>query len=54
MVVQANTTNIVAGLYIAKPPATSFSGANFASASVSHPLQNCKIHFSQTTVQPQN
>ena len=49
----ALTTNIVAGLYIAKPPATSFSGANFASAAVSHPLQNCRIYYSQITVQPQ-
>ena len=47
------TTNIVAGLYIAKPPATSFSGVNLSLSAASHPLSNCRIYYSQIVVQPQ-
>ena len=51
--VPATTTNIVAGLYIAKPPVTSFAGINLANSGASHPLQNCRVYYSQIEVQPQ-
>jgi hypothetical protein len=40
------TTNIVAGLYIAKPPVTNFAGINLAHNALMHPLGNvgCIIH----------
>ena len=34
----ATTSNIVAGLYIARPPTTSFAGINLAASIVQHPL----------------
>ncbi len=41
--IPATTKNIVAGLYIAKPPSTSFVGINLRSSDVAHPLQNCRL-----------
>jgi hypothetical protein len=49
----ALTINIVAGLYIAKPPTTSFAGVNLANSGASHPLQNCRVYYSQIEVHPQ-
>ncbi len=46
------TTNIVAGLYIAKPPTTSFAGVNLSSGTGAHPLLNCRIYYSQITLKP--
>ena len=45
----ANTANIVAEFYLAKPPATSFSGACIASAIVNHrmPRDACIRHYLQ-------
>ena len=45
-------TNIVAGLYIAKPPVTSFAGINLANSGASHPLQNCRVYYSQIEIHP--
>ncbi len=39
----ANTANIVAGLYIARPPTTSFAGVNLGAATTQHPLSNCRL-----------
>ena len=39
----ANTANIVAGLYIARPPTTSFAGVNLGAATTQHPLGNCRL-----------
>lgn len=50
--IAATTTNIVAGLYISKPPTTSLSAINFANSGASHPLSNCRIYFSQITMKP--
>jgi hypothetical protein len=47
------TTSIVAGLYIARPPTTSFAGINLALSAVQHPLTNCRLYYSQVTVDPQ-
>ena len=52
-IVPASVTNIVAGLYIARPPTTSFAGINLATSVVSHPLPNCRLYYSQVTVDPQ-
>ena len=52
-IVPSSTTNIVAGLYIARPPTTSFAGVNLGAATVQHPLTNCRLYYSQVTVDPQ-
>ena len=52
--VPATTIAIVAGLYIAKPPSTSFaSGVNLANSGVAHPLGNCRLYYSQIMLDPQ-
>jgi len=51
--VPATTTNIVAGLYIAKPPTTTFAGINLSTSSASHPLLNCRLYYSQIVVHPE-
>jgi hypothetical protein len=45
--------NLVAGLYIAKPPTTSMAGINLASSNASHPLLNCRLYYNQITLQPE-
>ena len=42
-IVPINTINIVAGLYIARPPTTSFAGINSTASIVQHPLSNCRF-----------
>ena len=51
--VPTTTANIVAGLYIAKPPITSFNGVNLSASNASHPLMNCRLYYSQIIVQPE-
>ena len=50
--IPASTAFITAGLYLAKPPATSFNGINLANSAASHPLPACRIYYSQITLQP--
>jgi hypothetical protein len=52
-IVPDTTLRIVAGLYIARPPTTSFSGINLAASIVQHPLSNCHLYYSQVTIAPQ-
>jgi hypothetical protein len=52
-IVPATTTAIVAGLFIARPPTTSFAGINLQLSAVQHPLTNCRLYYSQATVDPQ-
>ncbi len=52
-ILKNGTTQIVAGLYIGRPPTTSFAGMNLASANIAHPLPNCRLFYSQVTVDPQ-
>ena len=52
-IVPASVTNIVASLYIARPPTTSFAGINLPTSVVQHPLPNCRLYYSQVTVDPQ-
>jgi hypothetical protein len=47
------TKNLVAGLYIAKPPTTSMAGINLASSNASHPMLNCRLYYSQVSLQPE-
>jgi hypothetical protein len=49
----ATTAAIVAGLYIKSPPVTSFAGINLGASIVQHPLTNCRLYYSQVTVDPQ-
>jgi hypothetical protein len=52
-IVKTGTTAIVSGLYIARPPTTSFAGINLALSAVQHPLTNCRLYYSQVTVDSQ-
>jgi len=47
-----NTTNIVAGLFINKPPSTSIAGINLSTSAASHPMQCCRIYYSQIQLEP--
>ena len=49
----SDCSGCVAGLYIAKPPTTSFNGINLANSGASHPLQNCRLYYPQITLQPE-
>jgi hypothetical protein len=50
--IPATVANITAGLYLVKPPATTFNGINLANANSSHSLPACRIYYSQITIQP--
>ena len=52
-IVPDTVTRILAGLYIARPPTTSFSAINLAANVLAHPLPNCRLYYSQVTVDPQ-
>jgi hypothetical protein len=52
-IVPDSITRIVAGLYIKQPPTTSFAGINLAANVLAHPLPNCRLYYSQVTVEPQ-
>ena len=52
-ILRTGTTAIIAGLYIGKDPITSFSGINLGAANISHPLGNCRLCYSQVSVDPQ-
>ena len=51
--IPASVTNIVAGCYLNKPPATSYAGISLLSAGASHPLPACRIYFSQIQLNPE-
>ena len=50
--VPAAVTRICAGLYISKPPTTSFDGVNLNTSGASHPLPTCRIYYSQVQLEP--
>jgi hypothetical protein len=52
-IVLTGVIQIVAGLYIARPPTRSFACINLAASVVQHPLPNCRLYYSQLTVEPQ-
>jgi len=50
----AGTLALTAGLYISKPPSTSYAGGvNLANSGVAHPLANCRLYYSQMVLDPQ-
>jgi hypothetical protein len=53
-IVPATCANIVAGVYVAKPPVTNFASINSSSANAAHPLQNCRLYYSQIQMEPQH
>ena len=38
---------------VARPPVTNFAGINLVNSALSHPLGNCRLYYSQVTVEPQ-
>ena len=40
-------------MYIVRPPTTSFDGINLAAKVLAHPLPNCRLYYSQATIDPQ-
>jgi hypothetical protein len=50
--IPTTTANLTAGLYLAKPPATTYNGINLSTSAASHPLPACRIYYSQITMQP--
>ena len=53
-IVPATCTNIVAGVYIARPPVTNYAGVNLSNSAAAHPLQNCRLYYSQIQMDPQH
>jgi hypothetical protein len=47
-------TAIVAGVYVTKPPVTHFATVNLQNADAAHPLQNCRLYYSQIQMEPQH
>jgi hypothetical protein len=39
---------------IAKPPVTNFAVVNLQNANATHPLQNCRLYYSQIQMEPQH
>ena len=50
--IPATTTNIVAGLFIAKTPTTSIFGCNLAASNINHPMAACRCYYSQVSLDP--
>ena len=53
-IVPSTCTNIVAGVYVARPPVTNFASMNLSLAAAAHPLQNCRLYYSQIQMEPQH
>ena len=49
--IPTGVTGIVAGLYLNKPPVTTFNGINLSLSAAQHPLQNCRLYYSQIAVE---
>lgn len=47
------TANITAGFFIARAPATSIKGVNLGLSGASHPIQACRLYYSQIALQPE-
>ena len=54
LIVPTTCANIVAGVYVAKHPVTNFATVNLANAAAAHPLQNCRLYYSQIQMEPQH
>jgi hypothetical protein len=53
-IVAATCQNIVGGVYVARPPVTNFAAMNLFLANTAHPLQNCRLYYSQIQMEPQH
>jgi hypothetical protein len=53
-IVPTTCAAIVAGVYVAKPPVTNFATINLQNSTASHPLQNCRLYYSQIQMDPQH
>jgi hypothetical protein len=53
-IVPTTCAAIVAGVYVAKPPVTNFATINLQNSAASHPLQNCRLYYSQIQMEPQH
>jgi hypothetical protein len=53
-IVPSTCANIVAGVYVARPPVTNFATINLSLAAAAHPLQNCRLYYSQIQMEPQH
>ena len=53
-IVPITCANIVAGVFVARPPVTNFATVNLANANAAHPLQNCRLYCSQIQMDPQH
>jgi hypothetical protein len=53
-IVPATCAAIVAGVYVAKPPVTNFATINLQNSAASHPLQNCRLYYSQIQMEPEH
>ena len=49
--IPTGVVGIVAGLYINKPPVTTFNGINLSLSATQHPLPNCRLYYSQIAVE---
>ena len=52
--IPSTTKNIVTGLYIFKPPSTSYTGINLSSTTVVHLLGNYRVYYSQIMLDLKN
>jgi hypothetical protein len=52
-IVPTTCTNIVGGVYVARPPVTNFATVNLAKPNTA-PLQNCRLYYSQIQMDPQH
>jgi hypothetical protein len=53
-ILPATCTNIVASVYVSIPPVTNFATINLAQVGAAHPLQNCRLYYSQIQMDPQH
>jgi hypothetical protein len=53
-IVPTTCAAIVAGVYVAKPPVTNFATINLQNSAASHPLQNCRLYYSQIQMEPEH
>lgn len=51
--IPATVTNIVAGVFISKPPTTSVAAVNLSLSGASHPMTACRIYYSQIMLSPE-
>jgi hypothetical protein len=53
-IVPTTCANILTGFYVARPPVTNFEDINLSQDAAAHPLQNCRLYYSQIQMDPQH